>query len=74
MNKKYVEVSTTLPKNLDNVIGDDVKHGDDVIGNVTAYNKETGEATLKIKSSVWKKISSEDNGLLKEVSSERKDS
>jgi len=65
MNKKYVEVSTTLPKNLDNVIGDDVKHGDDVIGSVIAYNKETGEATLKIKATIWKQIAGDDKELLK---------
>lgn len=72
MNKKYVEVGTKLPKNLDNVIGDEVKHGDNVIGEVTAYDKETGEATLKIKAAIWKKIASEDKGLLKEISNEEK--
>jgi uncharacterized protein YccT (UPF0319 family) len=72
MNKKYVEITTNLPKGMveDPVIGTEVKHGDDVIGSVTAYNKETGEATLKIKAAVWKKIASENNGQLKEVSNE----
>ena len=73
MNKKYVEVSTTLPKNLDNVIGDDVKHGDDVIGSVIAYNKETGEATLKIKATIWKQIAGDDKGLLKRLNNVGKD-
>jgi len=67
MNKKYVEIKTNLPIGMveDPVIGTEVKHGDDVIGSVIAYNKETGEATLKIKATIWKQIAGDDKELLK---------
>lgn len=67
MNKKYVKIMTTLPKVVDDVIGTPVKDGENIVGKVIAYDKETGKATIRVKSEVWKKIAGDDKGLLKRI-------
>jgi hypothetical protein len=75
MNRKYVKITTNLPKDCDNVIGTPVKgYNDEIVGKVVEYDKETGKATIKIKAAIWKQISCGDTGLLKRLNNvERKD-
>lgn len=64
MSKKHVEITTTLPKDCEGVIGIPVKSGENVVGEVVEYDKESGKATIKIDYTAWEKIAGEDKGLL----------
>ena len=72
--KKYVRITILLPKGVDEeqVVGTPVKEGTEIVGKVIEYNKETGKATIRIKSAVWKKIAGK-TGLLKDMYNEQKD-
>jgi hypothetical protein len=71
MNRKYVKITTNLPKGCDDVIGTEVKDTDDsIVGKVIEYDKETGKATLKIKFRTWKRKMD----LVKQLNNEQKDS
>ena len=71
--KKYVRITTNLPKGIDEpVVGTLVSEGDITVGKVIAYDKETGKATIRIKSAVWKKIAGK-TGLSKDMYCEQKD-
>jgi hypothetical protein len=63
--KKYVKITTTLPKGCDDVIGTSVHKGIETVGKVIAYDKETGNATIRIKFTIWKEIAGNNIGLLK---------
>jgi hypothetical protein len=66
MNRKYVRITTNLPKGCDDVIGTPVSNneGTEIVGKVVEYNKETGEATIKIKAAIWKQIANGNKGLV----------
>jgi hypothetical protein len=73
-NKKYVKITTNLPRGCDNVIGTEVKDTDEsIVGKVIEYDKETGKATIKIKSVIWKRIAG-NTGLPKNTYHEQKNS
>jgi hypothetical protein len=55
--KKYVKITVNLPEGIDKpVVGTLVKNNDETVGEVIAYDKETGKATIRLKSAEWKKI------------------
>ena len=69
--KKYVKITTNLPKGIDEpVVGTEVKNneGTETVGKVIAYDKETGKATIRLKSVIWKEIAGDNKGLLKQLS------
>lgn len=71
--KKFVRITTNLPKGIDEpMIGTLVNEGDVAVGKVIAYDKETGKATIRIKSAIWKKIAGK-TGLSKDMYNEQKD-
>ena len=72
MNRKHVKITINLPKGCDDVIGTAVKDGEDVVGKVIEYDKETGKATMKLKAATWKKIAG-NTGLTKNLYSEQKE-
>ncbi len=66
--KKFVKITTNLPKGIeDQVVGTEIRDGDDIVGKVIAYEKETGKATMKIKAVAWKKVAGGDIGLIKDM-------
>jgi hypothetical protein len=71
---KYVKITVNLAKGIDEpVIGTEVLGIDKkVVGKVIAYEKETGKATIRLKSEVWKYIAGE-TGISKNMYHEQKD-